>query len=84
MGIPVILIPSPNVAEDHQTQNAMALVRKKAAEMIPDGNAKEQMIPRVIDLMKDESRLKQLSANIKKLGLPDSSERIVDEIYKLI
>ncbi len=84
VGKPIILVPSPNVAEDHQTQNAMALVKKDAAEMISDENAKEQLIPVAVRLMEDESRLKQLSENIKILAKVDSSERIVDEIYKLI
>ena len=81
---PVILVPSPNVAEDHQTKNAMALVDCKAAEIVKDDEAIERLIPRALILLKDEERQKQLSKNISKLALPDSAKIIVDEIEKLI
>jgi UDP-N-acetylglucosamine--N-acetylmuramyl-(pentapeptide) pyrophosphoryl-undecaprenol N-acetylglucosamine transferase len=76
VGKPVILIPSPNVAEDHQTKNALALVSKEAALMITDQEVPGKILPGVIDLMKDDALKSKLTNNIKKLGIADSSERI--------
>ena len=84
VGKPVILVPSPNVSEDHQTKNAMALVNKEAAIMVKDTQAVLELIPLVQDLMKNEVKLNSLSENIKKLALPDAASRIVDEIEKII
>ena len=84
LGVPVILVPSPNVAEDHQTKNARALVDKYAAVMIADADAREQLFAKAFGLLKDDDKLKQLSDNILKLALPDSAEHIVDEIAKII
>ena len=84
VGKPVILVPSPNVSEDHQTKNAMALVNKEAAIMVKDTQAVLELIPLVQDLMKNEEKLNALSENIKKLALPDAASRIVDEIEKII
>lgn len=81
---PVILIPSPNVAEDHQTQNALALVRKDAAVMIKDVDAKEQLMDKALELIKDEAALNKLSENILKLAEKDSADRIAKEILTLI
>ena len=81
---PVILVPSPNVAEDHQTQNALALVRKDAAVMIKDVDAKEQLVDRALELINNEAELKKLSDNILKLAEKDSADRIANEILKLI
>jgi UDP-N-acetylglucosamine--N-acetylmuramyl-(pentapeptide) pyrophosphoryl-undecaprenol N-acetylglucosamine transferase len=81
---PVILVPSPNVAEDHQTQNALALVRKDAAVMIKDVDAKEQLVDKALELIENEVELKKLSENILKLAQKDSSDRIAEEILKLI
>ncbi|MFT3754259.1 MAG: undecaprenyldiphospho-muramoylpentapeptide beta-N-acetylglucosaminyltransferase [Paludibacter sp.] len=81
---PVILVPSPNVAEDHQTQNAMALVRKDAAVMIRDVDAKEQLVAKTLELIDNEVELNKLSENILKLAQKDSADRIADEILKLI
>ncbi|MGB4415133.1 MAG: undecaprenyldiphospho-muramoylpentapeptide beta-N-acetylglucosaminyltransferase [Paludibacter sp.] len=81
---PVILVPSPNVAEDHQTQNALALVRNAAAVMIKDFEAKELLIPKAIELIKNDVELNNLSENILKLAEKDSAERIADEVVKLI
>lgn len=81
---PVILIPSPNVAEDHQTQNALALVRKDAAIMIKDIDAKEQLVIKALELIESEEELKKLSENIFKLAQKDSADRIAEEILKLI
>lgn len=84
LGKPVILVPSPNVAEDHQTQNAMALVKKDAAIMITDADARESLFETALNLVKDENRLKSLSENISKMAQRDSAKRIVDEIEQLI
>lgn len=81
---PCILVPSPNVAEDHQTKNAKALADKHAAAMIPDSEAKTRLIPEILKLMADPDMLKSMSANIKKLALPDSDEKIVDEVIKIL
>lgn len=80
----VILVPSPNVSEDHQTQNAMALVKHGAAIMITDKEAKEKLFPTAIDLITDSDKLESLSQNIAKLAQFNSADRIVDEIEKLI
>jgi len=81
---PVILVPSPNVAEDHQTQNALALVRKDAAVMIKDMDAMEQLVDSALKLIEDESELTKLSKNILKLAEKDSADRIAVEVMKLI
>lgn len=81
---PVVLIPSPNVAEDHQTKNAMALVDKKAAVMVKDIEANAKLIDVALDLIRDQSKLQTLSKNISQLAQPNSAERIVDEIVKII
>lgn len=83
IGKPVILVPSPNVAEDHQTKNAMALVNKGAAICVKDADAPREVISMAIDTVKDDTRLAQLSDNIKKLGLPGSADIIADEVVKL-
>jgi UDP-N-acetylglucosamine--N-acetylmuramyl-(pentapeptide) pyrophosphoryl-undecaprenol N-acetylglucosamine transferase len=84
VGKPVILVPSPNVAEDHQSKNAMALVIRNAGMMVSDGEAMKKLIPEAIRLLNNDDKMKQFAANIKKMAITDSSERIVDEIYKLI
>ena len=81
---PVILIPSPNVAEDHQTQNALALVRKDAAIMIKDVDAKEQLVDKALELIENEAELKKLSSNILKMAEKDSADRIAKEVIRLI
>jgi len=81
---PVILVPSPNVAEDHQTQNALALVRKDAAVMMKDSDAVEQLVTRVLDLIHNEIELNKLSKNILLLAEKDSADRISVEVMKLI
>ncbi len=83
VGKPVILVPSPNVAEDHQTHNAMTLVNRKAAIMIKDEEAKLNLIGTAFDLLKNEPLQKELSENIKKMAIPDAADRIVDEILKV-
>lgn len=80
---PVILVPSPNVAEDHQTQNALALVKKEAALYIKDVEAPETLIPQAIATVTDEALLEKLSQNIVQLAYTNSAEIIADEVYKL-
>ena len=72
LGKPVILVPSPNVAEDHQTKNAMALSEKNAAIHIADAVSRKELIPTAVDVVQDKERLKSLSENIIKLGIGDS------------
>ncbi|ADQ79645.1 UDP-N-acetylglucosamine--N-acetylmuramyl-(pentapeptide) pyrophosphoryl-undecaprenol N-acetylglucosamine transferase [Paludibacter propionicigenes WB4] len=81
---PVILIPSPNVAEDHQTQNALALVRKDAAIMIKDTDSKAQLVDKMMEVIEDEAQLNKLSKNILQLAEKDSADRIAEEILKLV
>lgn len=84
LGKPVILVPSPNVAEDHQTKNARALVDRNAAVMVKDTDAGDTLIDTVLRLMEDPSELKKMSENILKLARRDSDELIVDEVIKII
>lgn len=81
---PVILVPSPNVAEDHQTKNALALVRKDAAVMISDADAPSKLFATALSLVHDDERLKAMSINIGRLAQRDSARRIVDEIEKIL
>ena len=83
IGKPVILVPSPNVAEDHQTKNTMALVNKDAALYVKDAEAPDTLLQLAINTVKDTARLSSLSKNIKKLGLKDSADIIADEVIKL-
>jgi len=83
-GKPAILVPSPNVAEDHQTKNAAALVNKSAAICIPDNEAVEEMIPAAIELFKDEGRMKTMSENILSMAIEDSAGRIAEEVIRLM
>jgi UDP-N-acetylglucosamine--N-acetylmuramyl-(pentapeptide) pyrophosphoryl-undecaprenol N-acetylglucosamine transferase len=80
---PVILVPSPNVAEDHQTQNALALVRQSAAVMIKDVDAMELLVGKALEMINNGAELKKLSENILKLAEYNSADRIADEILKL-
>lgn len=84
LGKAVILVPSPNVAEDHQTKNAMALVNKKAAIYVKDKEADDKLIDQTIALASDEDRLNELKTNIKKLAFENSASIIAQEITKLI
>ena len=83
LGKPSILVPSPNVAEDHQTHNAMALVKKDAGVLVKDTDAKDQMVATALSLIHDTARLEALRANILTLALPDSAKRIAEEVMKL-
>lgn len=81
---PSILVPSPNVAEDHQTKNAMAFQNKNAAIMIKDSESKQKLGDAIVSLVMDEKKQQELSVNIKKLAQPDATEKIVSEILKLL
>lgn len=80
---PVILVPSPNVAEDHQTKNAMALVKQNAALLIADRSAEDTLIPEALSLLNDKERSKMFSENIGKMALPDSDNIIAEEVMIL-
>ena len=84
VGKPVIFIPSPNVAEDHQTKNAMAVTKNEAAITIAETQLEEKFESAFFDLLENQSKQKELSRNIKKMALPNATSSIVDEIEKLI
>jgi len=84
VGKPVILVPSPNVAEDHQTKNAMALVKEQAALMVPDAEAPEKLVREALRLMNDGQLRERLGKQCKKMAISGSAARIVDEIFKLL
>ena len=83
LGKPAILVPSPNVAEDHQTHNAMALVNKNAAVLVRDAEAADQLVPTAIRLIQDDKRLNELHTNVLQLAQKDSARRIAEEVIKL-
>ena len=84
VGKPVILIPSPNVAEDHQTKNAMALVNKGAALMVRDDECLTRGLPMALELLRDPSRCNEMGRAIRALAVTHAADKIVDEIDKLI
>lgn len=84
VGKPVLFIPSPNVAENHQAKNAMAVTDQDAALMITEDELTERFEPCFFSLLQDERRLSQFATNIKKLALPNATSDIVDEVEKLI
>ncbi|MBO4308007.1 MAG: undecaprenyldiphospho-muramoylpentapeptide beta-N-acetylglucosaminyltransferase [Bacteroidales bacterium] len=84
VGKPVILMPSPNVAEDHQTKNAMALEAKGAAIMVRDSENMEKGIPTLFELLNDSKRQEEMGKNIKEMAYPHAADKIVDEVEKLI
>lgn len=81
---PVILVPSPNVAEDHQTQNALALVKKDAAIMVKDVDSVNELVKTALNLISDNDRLNILSKNVATLAQRNSADRIANEVTKLI
>ena len=83
LGKAVILVPSPNVSEDHQTKNAMALVDKDAAIYVADANVKEELIDKAVETVNDGMKIALLEANIVKMGKPDAASEIADEVLKL-
>ena len=84
VGKPVILVPSPNVSEDHQTKNAKSLVDKKAAIHVNDVDSHTKLVELALELVDNERFCKELSTNIKKLAKPNAAKEIVLEIKKLI
>ena len=80
---PSILVPSPNVAEDHQTKNALALSTKDAAIYIKDSEARDKLIPTALNTVGDDAKLKSLGENAGKLAFKDSADVIAEEVYKL-
>jgi UDP-N-acetylglucosamine--N-acetylmuramyl-(pentapeptide) pyrophosphoryl-undecaprenol N-acetylglucosamine transferase len=80
---PVILVPSPNVAEDHQTKNALALVQEDAAIFLADRNAETKLVDRAIELLDDRDLQKKLGTNIGKMAMPNADEVIARELLKL-
>ena len=80
---PVILVPSPNVAEDHQTKNALALVNKQAAIYVKDAEAENKLLPVALETIANAEKLSELSENIAHLALPDSAVVIAKEVIKL-
>lgn len=83
LGKPVILVPSPNVAEDHQTKNALALANRDAALYVKDADAPRQLLQLALDTVNDDAKLQSLSENVLKMALPDSAEIIAKEVIKL-
>jgi UDP-N-acetylglucosamine--N-acetylmuramyl-(pentapeptide) pyrophosphoryl-undecaprenol N-acetylglucosamine transferase len=84
VGKPCVLIPSPNVAEDHQTKNAMALVKNNAALMVKDVNAKHELVKKMIELSNNNQLQQELKNNISKMAMPNAAEQIAKEIFNLI
>ena len=83
IGQPVILVPSPNVAEDHQTKNTMALVDKDAAVYVKDADAPDVLLTTALGIISNAAKLESLHENILKLALKNSAEAIADEVVKL-
>lgn len=83
-GKPVILVPSPNVAEDHQTKNALSLVNKNSAVLVKDSDAERILMNEAFCLLADPGKRQILSENIKKLAIPDSAKRIAKVIMEII
>ena len=79
-----VFVPSPNVAEDHQTHNAMALVRKDAALMVRDAEASEKLLPTALELLSEPQRIAQIEDNAGKMARMDAASAIAEEVYKLL
>ncbi|MDE6683238.1 MAG: UDP-N-acetylglucosamine--N-acetylmuramyl-(pentapeptide) pyrophosphoryl-undecaprenol N-acetylglucosamine transferase, partial [Muribaculaceae bacterium] len=84
LGKPCLLVPSPNVAEDHQTKNALALVNHDAAVMVTDAEAPAKLVDTVLSLISDKERLESMGRNISEMALLNSDETIVDEIIAIL
>ena len=84
MGKAVVFVPSPNVAEDHQTHNAMALVRKDAAVIVKDADAVDTLLPTAIGLLHDDARRETLGRNALGMALREAAQVICDEVYRII
>ena len=83
VGKPVILVPSPNVAEDHQTKNALALTEKSAARLVRDAEAIEKLLPEAFMLLEKEALMFSLGENIRHLGRPKAAENIATEVFRV-
>jgi UDP-N-acetylglucosamine--N-acetylmuramyl-(pentapeptide) pyrophosphoryl-undecaprenol N-acetylglucosamine transferase len=83
-GQAAILVPSPNVAEDHQTKNALALVKEQAAVMVKDGEARKLLVDKMLELIKNSEFIKELSGNSKKMAKPMATLEIVEEVFKIL
>jgi UDP-N-acetylglucosamine--N-acetylmuramyl-(pentapeptide) pyrophosphoryl-undecaprenol N-acetylglucosamine transferase len=83
-GKPSILVPSPNVAEDHQTKNAMSLVKRDAALLVSDAEAPQRLYDEALGLLQNQPRQQQLTANVRQLARPAATATIVDELLKLV
>ena len=83
LGKAVILVPSPNVSEDHQTKNAMALVEKDAAIYVADAKVKEELIQKAVETVNNDAKISQLENNIEKMGKPNAAEDIANEVLML-
>ena len=81
---PVLFVPYPFAAEDHQTVNAMALIKKNAALMVKDTEAKQKLVFMTIELAKDKGKQEELETNISKLAITDADVKVAEEILKLI
>ncbi|MEM7036994.1 MAG: UDP-N-acetylglucosamine--N-acetylmuramyl-(pentapeptide) pyrophosphoryl-undecaprenol N-acetylglucosamine transferase, partial [Bacteroidota bacterium] len=81
---PSILVPSPNVSEDHQTKNALSLVNQNASMMVKDVEANEKLVPTAVDILKDPKKLETLREGIQKVEKHDAAKEIVDEIYTVM
>ena len=84
VGKAALFVPSPNVAEDHQTHNAMALVRKDAAALVKDADAPEVLMSKALELVSDSAAIARMEENISALALPDAAFRIAEKIYELV
>ncbi|WP_066632680.1 undecaprenyldiphospho-muramoylpentapeptide beta-N-acetylglucosaminyltransferase [Labilibacter marinus] len=84
LGKATIFVPSPNVSEDHQTKNAMALVKEDAALMVADKDVAANLVDKVLELLKDDKGLQSLQSNVKKFAMPDAAKVIVEELFKLV
>lgn len=84
LGKPAILVPSPNVSEDHQTHNAMALVDRDAAVLVKDSEARQTLTSKALELISQPEKLAKMSENIAKMGITDSAQRIGEEVAKLL
>ena len=84
LGKAAILVPSPNVAEDHQTKNAQALVSRDAAIMVADADADRDLVDTMLDAVVNTDLLSQLGTNVEKMALRDAAEHIVDEVERII
>ena len=84
LGKAAILVPSPNVAEDHQTKNALALVNRDAAMMVSDADAMANLVDTMLATAVDSALLENLGTNVSKMALRDAAEHIVDEVEKII